>query len=411
MRYIKKIMAVLLTVVVVVTFTGCTNESNLAAKKLKVEEETTITIWYNDESYSEYLNFVAQEFHRVNELVTINAVFINSEEYLENIYEESIKNDNAPDVFLMSSDYVEKAYLMGLMLENTSFEDLKVNEVYGDAAITACSYRNKLYGYPVTFNTAVMVYNTKYTGPVDTFTQLTEYSDNYQVTEDNEEVEMIVNWDVSSMFLNYPLAGSYISYGGESAEEETRVILDDENIKLAMTEYAKLKDAYGIDRQQVSQDNCVEMFANNKLLYTIVDSNHLSIIDQSEVSYDVCKIPALNSQLTSGTLSTTTMAVVNPYSSNLEAAKAGAMAISYDYATEIEAFAGLMCARGDYKKEKNQSAYENLHKIYSESMVKAKYIGIGDLYMRYDIMIHQIWDGTDVDIAYEEFKTNINNLN
>ena len=34
--------------------------------------------------------------------------------------------------------------------------------VYGKAAMTACSYGGKLYGYPVSFNTSFLVYNKKY---------------------------------------------------------------------------------------------------------------------------------------------------------------------------------------------------------------------------------------------------------
>lgn len=411
MKYIKRIAALLLSAVMLVVYSGCAGGPKQAAKKLKVDKETTVTVWYNDEKYKNYLELAALEFHSANELVTINPVYIESDAYLESIYNESIRSGNAPDVYMMSSDYVEKAYLMGLMLENDSFDDISMEEVYGNAAITACSYRDKLYGYPVTFNAAFMVYNTKYTGAVDTFTQLTEYSNNYKVTDENAEVEVVATWDVSSMFLNYPLVADYIKYGGESAEENTKIVLDDEKIKQSMTEFAKLKEQYGIDRSEVDQSKCVKMFTENKLLYTIIDANHLTTIDQSGVSYNISKIPALTDQLTTQTMSTTTMAVVNPYSSNTTAAKAVARALSYDYAIQLEETSGYMCARGDYKKDTNQEAYNNLHKLYSESVVKAKYSGIGDLYMRYEIMIHHVWDGDDVESSYNTFKTNIENLN
>lgn len=410
MRYIKRMASVFLVLVLLFTCSGCSRQPEQAAKDLKVDEETTVTVWYNDENYKNYLELAALEFHIANELVTVNPVYISSEDYIETIYNESIKNDNGPDVFLMSSDYVEKAYLMGLMLGNDSFKDIKVDKVYGNGAVTACSYKNKLYGYPITFNAAFMVYNTKYTSAVDTFTQLTEYSNNYQVTEENAGVEMVATWDVSTMFLNYPFVGKYISHGGSNSEEAIGVTLDDEKIKSAMTEFAKLKEAYGIDRTEIDQNQCVEMFAQNKLLYTIIDANHLSLIDQSDVEYDICQIPALTDSLENQVMSTTTMAVVNPYSSHTTAAKAVARALSYDYAIEIEETSGYMCARGDYKKLKNKTAYENLHKLYDESVVKAKYVGIGDLYMRYEIMLHQIWDGADVESSYNTFKTNVEGL-
>ena len=83
---------------------------------------------------------------------------------------------------------MNKAYLLGLMLENDSYKDVYNDKVYGQAALIASSYNEKLYGYPVTFNMPVMVYNSKLAGAVDTFDEIKEYNDNYEVTEDNKSV-------------------------------------------------------------------------------------------------------------------------------------------------------------------------------------------------------------------------------
>ena len=58
--------------------------------------------------------------------------------------------------------------------------------VYGKAAMTACSYGGKLYGYPVSFNTSFLVYNKKYAEAVDTIDQIRDISDNYQITDENQ---------------------------------------------------------------------------------------------------------------------------------------------------------------------------------------------------------------------------------
>ena len=115
MRYIKRAVALLLCMATLVMFAGC-GEPEQAAKHLKVDQETTVTIWYNDESFQPYLELAAKQFKSANELVTLNPVYVGSEDYLDMIYNDSIKNGGGPDVFMMSSDYVEKAYLMGLML-------------------------------------------------------------------------------------------------------------------------------------------------------------------------------------------------------------------------------------------------------------------------------------------------------
>lgn len=63
--------------------------------------------------------------------------------------------------------------------------------VYGKAAMTACSYGGKLYGYPVSFNTSFLVYNKKYAEAVDTIDQIRNISDNYQITDENQDVSMV----------------------------------------------------------------------------------------------------------------------------------------------------------------------------------------------------------------------------
>ena len=35
--------------------------------------------------------------------------------------------------------------------------------------------------------------------------------------------------------------------------------------------------------------------------------------------------------------------------------------------------------------------------------MKAKYIGVGEVYLRLEILLHQVYDGTNVDEAYESF--------
>ena len=106
-------------------------------------------------------------------------------------------------------------------------------------------------------------------------------------------------------------------------------------------------------------------------------------------------------------MSVTTMAVVNPYTKNVDASKAVARAISYDYADYMESTAKKSCARADIKVKRNVENYKAMHDIYSDSVVKAKYIGVGEVYMRYEIMLHQVYDGGNVDTAYSTFATTI----
>ena len=172
MRILKKTAALLMTVVMSVTFTACADKAD-NAKNLDIEKNVTVNVWYNDESYSPYIQYVAEKLHEANALLTINPVLTDEQGYMDNVYKSAIdteNTENAPDVYLINSDDLQKAYLMGITAENDIYASKYTTSLYGEAAINACTYNGKLYGYPISFNTSIMVYNKKYVEQPDTFT-------------------------------------------------------------------------------------------------------------------------------------------------------------------------------------------------------------------------------------------------
>ena len=142
-----------------------------------------------------------------------------------------------------------------------------------------------------------------------------------------------------------------------------------------------------------------------------IDGYYSLYVYDSGVEYGIIPVPKLADDLESKAMSVTTMAIVNPYTSNIAVSKAVARAISYDYAEDLESLSGHMSARADisYKSKTQQSNYNTLHTIYANSIVKAKYVGVGNIYTKYEIMLHQLWDGVDFNSAYNEFYKEISN--
>ena len=67
---------------------------------------------------------------------------------------------------------MQRAYLMGLTAENDAYTQYYSQKHFPVTAVNAACYEGKLYGYPVTFHTAVMVYNKKYTTAPENFEQI-----------------------------------------------------------------------------------------------------------------------------------------------------------------------------------------------------------------------------------------------
>ena len=130
-----------------------------------------------------------------------------------------------------------------------------------------------------------------------------------------------------------------------------------------LKKYAELNSAFGTDRNNTSLETCVDLFSTGNLLYTILDADSISKIDLSEIDYGICKYPSMGNDVESKAMSVTTMAVVNPYTKNVDASKAVARAISYDYADYMESTAKKSCARADIKVKRNVENYKAMHEF------------------------------------------------
>lgn len=119
MKLIKKLISVTMICVTLVSVTACgKTDRDEEAKKLGIETPVTINVWYDNKDYESYLNTVASGLKSANNLITVNPVYVEAQDIVDTIYTETVRNNNAPDVYLMSAENNDKAYLLGLMLEN-----------------------------------------------------------------------------------------------------------------------------------------------------------------------------------------------------------------------------------------------------------------------------------------------------
>ena len=402
-KYFKKFAALGLAVSMLASVTACSGNSDKTTPEVELEEDVNVNLWYSDDRYTGYFEECARRYHESNAHVTVMLNLVEDENYLDDVYNSCIKSDDGADIFMMSSDDVQKAYLMGLMSANTLYPETFNEDVYGRAAIAASTYSGRLLGYPLTFETSVMVYNKKFATPFKTFEEITGFSDNFQHTDENEAVTQIIGWDVSDVSLNYAFLGEYMNVGGDNADDVTKTYLQDDNIKAAAQAYLQFKDSYGIVRDNPKYSDYIRKFTEGSLLYTIVNTSDLSSIAASGIDYGIMQIPDYNSTLKTRAMSKTYMLAVTPYASNSRIAASVARMFTYDYADELISLSSMPAARGDIPDHPEQ--YNALHSVYAGTALKARYMEAGDYYLKHEKMLHQIWDKTaSVDDAYIQFK-------
>lgn len=118
--------------------------------------------WYTDEALTDYLTSAAVAYGESRDDVRVIPVLASGLEYLESINKASIQSETPPDLYIVSNDSLEKAFLAGLASPVGEEGWDRIKEDYPDAARLAVTYKNKVIGYPFYFETSALLYNRTY---------------------------------------------------------------------------------------------------------------------------------------------------------------------------------------------------------------------------------------------------------
>ena len=128
----------------------------------------TIHLWYTDDSLTDYLNNKALDFYNATD-VRVETKLVSGLEYLEAINQASLSDEETtPDVYILSNDSLEKAYLAGLATPINNTKTLEDSTLFSQAARNAVSYHGNYVGYPLYFETSALLYNKTYLNQIAT---------------------------------------------------------------------------------------------------------------------------------------------------------------------------------------------------------------------------------------------------
>lgn len=168
---LKKRLGMILAIAAVAAGIYGVGKAGIAIKQTQEPQESenlfghreTLYLWYTDEALTDYLGSVALSYSEYQDEVRIVPVYSSGLEYLETINQASLTTDQVPDLYIVSNDSLEKAYLAGLASELRVPEGEKaLQEVFPEAAIDAVTYHDKQIAYPFYFETSSLLYNKTY---------------------------------------------------------------------------------------------------------------------------------------------------------------------------------------------------------------------------------------------------------
>lgn len=123
----------------------------------------TLYLWYTDEALTDYLNSVAVSYSEYQDDVRVVPVYTSGREYLETVNQASLHTEEVPDLYIVSNDSLEKAYLSGLASQVSLPEGVpSMEQVFPETAVSAVTYDGMQIAYPFYFETSCFLYNLTY---------------------------------------------------------------------------------------------------------------------------------------------------------------------------------------------------------------------------------------------------------
>ena len=452
----KKIYAVILVIAMTVLTALAGNIESVQTETAGLfQKKENIVIWYTDDALSDYLAGAALKYYEEND-VRVTPVLVSGLQYLEQIHDAQMSGEGAPDLYIISNDTLEKAYLSGLAAQITDPEGMVNASHYSDAALHAVTYENKLLGYPLYFETSIFLYNETYltdmavktieaeqnaaegeaamemveaaesdaelealandngaTSVSDiseeqikekkealvpvTMDGILTFADSYDAPE---TVEAVFKWDVSDIFYNYFIVGDSISVGGINGDDAGTIDIYNQKSVECMTLYQQLNQFFSIDTKAVTYDSVLSEFMEGKIVFTVATTDAIGKLEKGKndgtfaYEYGITEIPAVSDTLASKSLSVTNAAVINGFSKNGALANDFASYLVKNQTEEFYTMTDKIPSRYDVTYE--NPAISVALSEYGESVPVPKMMQTSNFWAQLEIAFTRIWTGSDV---------------
>ena len=402
----------------------------------------SVVVWYADENMTDYISAMAVAFNEEYGIRVIPQLH-SGLDYLESIYDASMQEEKGPDVYIISNEALEKAYLAGLASEITDPNSIVNEKFFSESSLNAVTYHDKIVGYPYYFETSVLLYNKTYIQEMaknqlileaseepenaqdaeaaetaiestdsmsqdaldtriaqlipQTFDELLTFADSYDAPP---AVEAVFKWDVEDIFYNYFFIGNYMNVGGPCGDNTTEVDIYNLDAIKAMQIYQDLNQFFSFEAEDVAYASVIQEFIEGKLVFTTATSDIMRTLQAAAeegtftFEYGIAEIPNLNEELQTKNLSVTNTIVVNGFTEKQEDANRFASYLSGEASASLYEKTGKIPAHKEHAcKEQNTAVF---FQEYKDSVPVPKMMVTSNLWVQLEITFAQVWNGSQV---------------
>ncbi len=405
------------------------------------EQKETIYVWYSDDTMTDYINGAAVVYGDENGVRVIPHL-VSESAYLEEINQASMQEEHVPDVFLISNDSLEKAYLAGLASEIDDSMEIVNTGYFPQVALDAVTYKGKQVAYPLYYETSILLYNETYLQEWAA-QQVSNEAAELQIVYDEETmrnktaeymleaiphtiddilniantfdppetVEGIFKWDVSDIFYNYYFVGNYMSLGGDTGDDKSILNINNSETVECLEVYKNLNQFFYIESDTVSYESVLQDFMDGKIVFTIVTTDAAAKLAQAKADgtfiyeYGAATIPDPSEELPGRSLSVTNTVVVNGYSENKELANRFAAYLVGEYAGNLYDRAGKCPV--NYNVIHTDKLLDVFYQEYENSISLPKIMETSNFWMELEVLFSKVWNGADTTAVLSEMARQI----
>lgn len=451
MNISKRVIAVVLCCLMVIWALYASVTYSEDNKEETKTDHNSVIIWYTDEALTDYLNAMAVAYNEKNGVRVIPKLQ-SLDGYLENINEATLSGGEYPDLFVISNDMLEKAYLSGLASQIVDDNRVVSDHNFPAAALNAITYKDKMIAYPFYFETTALLYNKTYLldsarnqilseegtaqeevdaknaenaeedvdGAVAeaqddkldteqkarlrmeellpaTFSDLLTLANEYDAPPD---VETFFKWDVKDIFYNYFFIGNYIDIGGACGDDPSIIDIYNEDSINAMQVYQDMNQFFSFEYDDLTYDSVIREFMDGKLVFTTATTDIFSklnaAVDEGTFGYDygIIAMPELNEDLKTKNLSVTSTMVVNGYTDKRDKANAVAKFITIDQAGSLYEMTGKLSTNKNVTYDNSNVGV--FFKEYADSEPMPKLMATSNFWLQFEVSFAEIWAGSSI---------------
>lgn len=439
------VLVCLLGVAFYVSLSGMTIQNETSDTLFNHKE--TIYFWYSDDTLTEYVSSAAVNFGELYD-VRVIPVLKSGAEYLEEINQATLEDEQFPDAYLISNDSLGKAYLAGLATAISDNGEVCNTENFPQVALSAVTYDDTIIAYPYFYETSAYLYNKTYledyarnlitaetsvepeTGTEDatateqapqieitdeqieervaqmlptTMDELLTFADGYDAPE---AVESILKWDVSDIFYNYYFIGNYMVVGGESGDDKQNIDIYNLETINCLKAYQKLNQFFYIEPKEVTYDSVMQDFMVGKVVFTVATTDAVAMLEKAKeegtftYDYDVMNIPQISDSLLGRSLSVTNAVAINGYGENKDLANEFAKFLTTEYVDKFYDRTGKMAASYNAPLENDYASV--FMREYEQSISLPKMMETSNFWVQAEILFSKVWNGENINDLVRE---------